>query len=71
MVGMLWESVSLRSSNRSGLCGMFTITSQGEDLLALVIAAWHRMQHPLFAKQTTISLPCLKPLYHNFPTLAE
>jgi hypothetical protein len=50
---------------------MFDVVSQGEELLALVIAAWHSMQSPLSASQITVSLSCLEPPCHDFPTLAE
>jgi hypothetical protein len=66
-----WESVSLRSSYHSGLRGMFDLVSRGEELLTLVIVAWHRMQHPLSASQTTVGLPCPKPPCHDFSTLAK
>jgi hypothetical protein len=53
-----WKLVSLvlSLSYRIGLCGTFDVTSQGEELLELVIAAWHRMQPPLSTSQTTINL---------------
>jgi hypothetical protein len=35
----------------SGLYGMFDVVSRGEEILALVIAAWHRMQPLLSACQ--------------------
>jgi hypothetical protein len=51
---------------------MFNVTSQGEELLDLVVEAFgHRMQPLLSASQTIVSLPCLKPPCHDFPTLAE
>jgi hypothetical protein len=66
-----WESVSrvLRSSYHSGLCGMFDVASRGEGLLALVIAAWHRVQPPLSVSQTTVSLPLIKACMSYFPHL--
>jgi hypothetical protein len=36
---------------------MFNVMSRGEEILALVIAAWHRIQPPLSACPTVISLP--------------
>jgi hypothetical protein len=48
---------------------MFDIASQGEELLALVIAAWHMMQPPLSLSQTIISLSLSKaPLSSFSPT---
>jgi hypothetical protein len=75
-VGMVrcWELVSLvlRSSYRSGLYGMFDVTFKGEELLVLVIAAWHRMQPPLSASlKPQSAFPCLKHTCHDFPTLPE
>jgi hypothetical protein len=68
-----WESVSLvlRSSYHSGLYGMFYVTSREEELLALVIAAWHRMQPLLSTSQTTINLSLSKAPMSSFPALAE
>jgi hypothetical protein len=43
--------MSLTLSCCSGLCGMFDVACRGEEFLALVIAAWHRMQPPLSASQ--------------------
>jgi hypothetical protein len=68
-----WESVSLvlRSSYHSGHCGMFDVVSQGEELLVSIIASWHRMQSPLSASQTIVSLSLSKAPMSFFPPLAE
>jgi hypothetical protein len=71
MVGRESVSLVLRSSYRSGLCGMFDVASRREELLALVIAAWHRRQPPLSTSQTTVSLPMTKAPMSSFPPLAE
>jgi hypothetical protein len=68
-----WESVNLvlRSDYHSGLYGMFDVTSRGEELLALVIVAWHRMQPLLSACQPTVSLSFLEAPMSSFPLLTE
>jgi hypothetical protein len=50
---------------------MFNFASRGEELLALVIAAWHRMQPPLSTSQTTFSLSLSKGPMTSFPPFAE
>jgi hypothetical protein len=74
MVGMLavWSVLLFISNYHSGLCGRFDVGSHGEELLALVIAAWHLMHPPLSACQKPQStFPCLKAPKPSFPPLAE
>jgi hypothetical protein len=61
----------LRSSYHSGLCAMFDVMSRGEELLALDIAVWHRMQPPLSASETSVSLSLSKGPMSSFSPLAE
>jgi hypothetical protein len=50
---------------------VFDVASRGEELLPLVIAAWHRMQPSLSASlKPQSAFPCLKPSCHDFPPLA-
>jgi hypothetical protein len=46
---------------------MFDIASQGEELLVLVKEACYRMQPPLSASQTTVSLSLSKAPMSSFP----
>jgi hypothetical protein len=49
---------------------MFDIASGGEELSALLIAGWHRMQPLLSASQTTISLSLSKASMSILPLAA-
>jgi hypothetical protein len=50
---------------------MFDVASRGEELFALVIAAWHRMQPLLSTNQTIVNLSLSKVPMSSFPPLAE